>query len=266
MFYYNQNKTNNIMVTELLILFPLFIGYKVKLLNIPACIAIILFCYWIPKSVFIRALEKFYPNVKTRNLLKCNQTKLISLTFDDVPYDNVSFQKILALLDIHQQKGTFFVISDYIKEYNIQMLIKAVQNGHHLANHGKTNSMHYLKNKTDLEAEVKVCDDKIDYIYHRAGVQLPKIKYYRPGCGLFGKQMLDVVKELNHELALGSVYPNDPMVPISIVNYYYLINHIEGGDIVILHDRNWTPGMLEKLLPWMKANNYQSVTLEQLIN
>lgn len=76
--------------------------------------------------------------------------------------------------------------------------------------------------------------------------------------------MLRIVEAAGYKLALGSVYPSDPIVFSNYLNYLYLIAHIEPGDVIILHDRRWTPPMLDRLLPWMKAYGYESVTLETL--
>lgn len=161
-------------------------------------------------------------------------------------------------------KASFFVISDYINNSNKQMLIEAVQNGHQLCNHGKTNSMHALKSKSSLTNEILSCDLLIEQLYNEAKVDLPKYKIYRPGCGLFNVQMLNYMKRNNYHLTLGSVYPNDPLFRFPYLNYLYLINHIENGDIVILHDRPWTALMLEKLIKYMNDNNYVSTTLDNL--
>ena len=41
---------------------------------------------------------------------------------------------------------------------------------------------------------------------------------------------------------------------------------MSNGDIIVLHDRPWTPIMLNYLLPWMKENGYVSVTLDELFS
>ena len=74
-----------------------------------------------------------------------------------------------------------------------------------------------------------------------------------------------MTKELNYIVTLGTVYPNDPIFLIPWWNYWYLRLHIAGGDIVILHDRMWTPKMLDNLLPWLDHVNIRSVPLVQFI-
>ena len=218
----------------------------------------LIFCWWFPKWFFVdRLLEVFFPLVLTRRY----HYKHISLTFNNcLPYGN--HNDIIKLLDKHNMLGTFFIISDYINDSNKAIFVNAVKKGHQLGNHGKTESMHLLS--SNLEAEILDCDKKIKEIYAEAAIPLPSKMLYRPGCGLFSPWMIRQVDNLCYKLALGSVYSNDSIIRSSLVNYYYLINHIEGGDVIILHDRSWINPLLEMLLPWLEKNNYTSVTMDTL--
>lgn len=248
------------MIIELGIAIPLILLYRYNIINLIHIILIVLFVYWIPKFFFISGIEFFFPMVLTRRI---NSDKQIALTFDDVPCD-LSYNDLIQTLDKHNVKATLFIISDYVNDNNIQTLINAVKKGHQLGNHGRTNSAHILLSKSRLIEEIKHCDHLIREIYSKAEISLPKQMIYRPGCGLFSNRMIEEVHRLGYSLAMGSVYPNDPIVRFSWINYYYLINHIESGDIVILHDRLWTSIMLEKLLPYLQKHNYQMVTIDEL--
>jgi peptidoglycan/xylan/chitin deacetylase (PgdA/CDA1 family) len=261
------------MVTEIVLLLPLCILWYAGYINWIVIITIVVFCYWLPKWFFISLLaERLYPNIVVRNNLVADKFigKVIALTFDDVPYGDHA--RIIKLLDKYSMKGTFFVISGDIKteeETGIRSetygcLVDAVKKGHQLGNHGKTDSMHAIKSNESLEYEISHCDTLIKQIYKSAEINLPTNMVYRPGCGAFTTSMLRIANRLGYKLALGSVYPNDPIMISSLINYYYLINHIEKGDIVILHDRTWTVPLLEMLLPWLTENNYTSVTVDIL--
>lgn len=163
-------------------------------------------------------------------------------------------------------KATYFIISGDVNDSNLNIFVNAIKNGHQLANHGKTNSVHFLKSQTKLKDEIMHCDKLIKDIYKIANIDLPQVMYYRPGCGVFNTKMIQLLSQLNYKLALGSTYPNDATITSSLINYFYLKNHIEAGDIIILHDRKSTPDLLEKLLPWLILKNLQSVTLTTLFN
>lgn len=195
--------------------------------------------YALPKSIFVRGINYFFPRIITS--FKSNVS--IALTIDDVPYG--SEKEIIELCDLYNIKVTLFIIANRDAKEKEDFFINAVKNGHQLANHGITNSAHYLKSQDDLREEIEECWKFIADIYRKADVPPPK-KLYRPGCGLFSKEMLQLTEELGFRIVLGSLYPHDPHVPFSMVNYCNLIKRVEGGDIIIVHDRSWTVGMLEK--------------------
>ena len=258
------------MITEFTLLIPLLILYGFGIIGWKTILIVAFTWYWLPKFLFLDMfLEKFYPQIITHNKnhsqhFDNNGNKLIALTFDDMPYGY--HEQIIKLLDFHNMKGTFFIISSYVNDRNRQTLVNAVKNGHQLANHGKTNWMHAILSIDALVNEMYDCDQLIKKIYEEANVQIPDQMYYRPSCGLFTTKMLNIVKECDYKLALGSVYPNDPVIKSPQMNFWYIRLHIEPGDVVITHDRAWTPQMLQELLPYLTNNNYKSVTLNNLFN
>lgn len=253
------------MLTELFFISPLAMAYFFNYLKMRHILPLLFTVYWLPKFPVIYSLEYFYPTIRTRNDLIYTNDKKIYLTFDDVPYDDDTFKEILCRLEKYNFTATFFIISDYVKPNSpqYQNLVKAVQSGHHLGNHGQTNTMHWLKSKDNLSKEIDDCNELIAKIYSDANCGAEPIDVYRPGCGMFGKQMLDIIKKKDMTLVLGSVYPNDPIVRSGYINYLYIRSHLATGDIVIVHDRKWTLSMLDNLLPWMMTNGYRSRALER---
>lgn len=225
-------------------------------ISIPLSSLMIAF-YWLPRNV-ISIFERIYPTILMRNPKNSN----IALTFDDSPTG--SHKYIIDLLDGHNMKATFFIISGNITNEDKQIFINAVKNGHQLANHGKTNSVHILKKSEELINEINHCANVINEIYREANIDLPKQLLYRPGNGFCNQKMIDLVTNNNHKLTLGTVYPFDDKVKNDVINYYHLVSHITNGDIVIMHDRAWTIPLLKKLLVWMEMKKYVSVTVENL--
>jgi hypothetical protein len=109
--------------------------------------------------------------------------------------------------------------------------------------------MHLLKDLNKLNQEINSRDEKTRKIYEQANVSLPSTMVYLSGCCLFNTKMLNLVGSKKYKLVLGSVYPNDPIVCSSYINYYYYLRfHIERGDIIILNDRWRTVHLLKMLL------------------
>lgn len=177
---------------------------------------------------------------------------MVTITVDDVPYTKESFKQIIHGFDNQEVKATFFVISSLATEETIEILIETVKNGHHLANHGKTDSRHASLSKENLIDEIMSCERFIESIYQKAGVEKPEIKYYRPGCGFVNSVISSVCDELNFKIVLGSNYPSDPQVIFGTINNWYVRQHLKPNDIIILHDRSWTANSIENLIKEIK--------------
>lgn len=219
---------------------------------------VILVIYWNQMRI-ARYLFKKY------DILWENTNNEIILTFDDVPYDNRSFDKLLKVLEKHKVVATFFVISSFVNDDNIKLLTKAVYKGHHLANHGKTNKRHSSLTHTELHDEIFSCQKLITEIYNEANIPPPDIMYYRPGCGHVNKLINDYCVKNGYKIVLGTNYPCDPLVPLGFINKFYIERHLKQNDIIILHDRKWTPDMIDRLLK-EKSINTKFTSLANQIN
>jgi peptidoglycan/xylan/chitin deacetylase (PgdA/CDA1 family) len=160
--------------------------------------------------------------------------KYVILTIEDVPKDN--FKDVLDILKKHKITATFFIISGQINDNNRDFLVQAVNEGHHLANHGKTDNCHALYDKAKLEEELSHCRKEIRNIYQLAEKPLPIHQYYRPGSGIPSKEIKYYLDDTGMRLVLGSVYSHEPHIKIKKLNQWYLNINTKGGDIVILHD------------------------------
>lgn len=195
--------------------------------------------------------------------------KYVSLTFDTVTHNDSSFALIVNLLEKFKCCGTFFAPTDYnnASVTNRNLLKNILTNGHELGNHGKTNSIHFIKSGNDLWKEI---DDGYRHIYeleeeiqatHHHGYYS-----YRPVGGVWRwlGEMYHCTRRQNQNCLIGNIHPLDMILPFPYLNYLYVRFFLTHGDIVILHDLPWTPKMLEYLLPWMKENNYHVIPVREL--
>lgn len=196
------------------------------------------------------------------NIVTDNKQKKIVLTIDDVPHDYNTFNKIINILKKHDVKCTFFVISSYVNNETKKLLIEAVKNGCHLGNHGAHDVMHAKLNNKQLNNEITECDMKLTQIYNEANVKLPKQKWFRPGCGFMNDTIYEYCKTNNYKIVLGSNYPSDPQIKLGMLNNMYVLKNLTDGDIVILHEREWTVNYLEDLIINIKKRNYEISDLD----
>jgi len=238
-------------------------------------IAIIALIYWLPR-LFINWVDSKYEwthfyipdRVQSPPSWGARKTKPILLTFDDIPYDPLgeSFQQILNVLDQYNHKAIFFVISSHVNHNNYKWLVRAVERGHCLANHGRTNAYHCFFGQSYLKSELEDCNSLIQQIYRDAHVLHPQINFYRPGGGIMNQTILNVCEELKMTPLLGSVYPHDPIFRFSWLNIWYIKQHLEENDIIILHDRSWTPELLSELFEWFSETDFEPISYGYLEN
>lgn len=126
---------------------------------------IIMLCslYWIIRIPKTFAVELFDNSVisddfknKITNLTN-GEEKIAYLTFDDGPNISVT-PKILDILKSEEVKATFFVVGKHVEEYP-QIVKRAYEEGHYIANHGYShnNKILYKSEESFLE-EVKKTD------------------------------------------------------------------------------------------------------------
>jgi len=238
----------------------------ILMLMIPSILGII---YLLPKSIIKFLASKydtihfFIPNrseiISTSSSDDITCVKNVLLTFDDVPYDEDSFSKLLDILRTFREKAIFFVISSQINESNSHLLVRAIKEGHCLSNHGVYNHYHCFRSYETVKYEIEACQNHIRQIYWNAQKEYPKLHFFRPGGGIMNSTIQQICSELNMIPLLGSVYPHDPHIRSTDMNLWYIQYHLEENDILILHDRIWTPVLLQKLLKWMHKNNFRTV-------
>jgi peptidoglycan/xylan/chitin deacetylase (PgdA/CDA1 family) len=180
-------------------------------------------------------------------------------------------------------KATFFVIADEktrSSETIKSHLINAIRDGHQLANHGTSETTHAFLSANALKSEVEQCDSFLNQLYEQAAnkndndrqtLSKPPItidnnvnlKFYRPGGGLINPNTMSASQLPMHCLTLGTVYPHDPFSTSDWLNFQLIRAKLAARDVVILHDRRWTPALLRRLLPWMQQNSFLSRTLNE---
>lgn len=196
--------------------------------------------YWYIMSIAQYVLSNY-------DIIFSNNENKIILTIDDVLYQHESFEEILNVLNKYKCKTTFFMISSLVNDKNKHLIIRAIKEGHHIANHGKHNTMHALFKYADLEDEIEPCQKLIEELYAEANVNIPEVKYFRAGVGIVTDAINQYCKDNNYKIVLGTNYCSDPKFSLVWLNEYYVMNHLKPNDIIILHDRKWTPELLERL-------------------
>ena len=106
---------------------------------------IILFLYFL----FFKSYRNIIPvnindDISLNDITKSNK-KIAYLTFDDGPTTTAT-SKVLDILKSENVKATFFVLGKHVKE-NPDLVKRAYQEGHYIANHGYSHNNEILYKK-----------------------------------------------------------------------------------------------------------------------
>lgn len=217
----------------------------------------------------MRASLLDHPRVREfldRNVLCAVSTgeRRVALTFDDGPSPR-NTPKLLDLLAEVRARATFFLLGRYVGRYRA-VADRIVREGHEVANHGHWHAPLPLLPRCWKIREIEEGARRIE----RATGRRPR--YYRPAMGWFNQQVLDLLRDRGQRPVIGSIHPRDSRRPGADSIVAHVMERIEPGAIVILHDGGWTPRVdrsqtleaVSLLVPRLRERGYGFATLSEL--
>ncbi|MGG0588028.1 polysaccharide deacetylase family protein [Priestia megaterium] len=192
------------------------------------------------------------------------QKKKIALTFDDGPTSDETVQ-ILDLLKEYDAKATFFVVGSRVEHY-ASIVEREIREGHEVGNH----TFHHLiwtRNVSEKQL-IKEIELTQEAIFNINGYQ-PSL--FRPVQGFYNQKLVDVVERSNLQVVLWSQEHDTRDWDRPGVEYIvqHVLNDIENGDIILLHDhvngKSQTILALKRILPTLKEKGYEFVTISELL-
>lgn len=190
-----------------------------------------------------------------------DQGRQIALTFDDGP-SLQNTEEILSILKEYGIRATFFVIGENAAAdpQRIRMIHEA---GHEIGNHTYTHAYISQIEKEALREEIQKTEDVLKNITG----ERPSV--FRPPGGYYDEQSLAVLEEMGYRNILWSLDTRDWSMPKSDTIVSKIEEHAGGGDIILFHDLNDkrlpTPEALKRILPYLKENGYEFVTISEMI-
>lgn len=183
-----------------------------------------------------------------------------ALTFDDGPSPQYTPQ-VLALLDKFEAHGTFFMVGTNVSQYP-KLLQQVAAKGNEIAAHTMTHpDPDYLSDSEldyEITASVTVLRETSDQPVH----------YFRPPYGAHNYIYRKKAPELDVKIVCWTVDPRDWSGINSDLIAERVLDNLEPGCIVLLHDgggnRQETVDALEIILREANARGYNSVTLSNL--
>ena len=175
---------------------------------------------------------------------------VIALTFDDGPHPEITPQ-VLAMLEKHQVKGTFFVIGASVDTYP-ELAKQIVDEGHQIANH--TYSHPDLAKLSDSEV-LREIQQTQDAIFNATGAT-PEL--YRLPYGSGGVRVVRLLKPLMS--IIWNVDSEDWQSKDKELIVEQVLMHLQPQSLLLMHDTHHaTAPALDELIPLLKERGYRFV-------
>lgn len=183
----------------------------------------------------------------------------VALTIDDAPRPGTT-DEILRVLERHGARATFFVIGSRARRH--PDLVRAIRRGGHEIGH------HMWRDRRSLaldSASFRRALLRTDSTLARFGDQ----RWLRPGGGLYSDRMVRAARRHGHRIALGDVYPLDPVVRWPAPVTRFVLAWVRPGSVIILHDGEGrgerTAEVLRRVLPELRERGLDVVSLGDLV-
>lgn len=189
-----------------------------------------------------------------------------ALTFDDGP----SPRNTGGLLDVlarHGARATFFLIADRVRRH-AELARRIVAEGHEVAIHGRFHLPAWLLPRGLLMRDLEHCAAAVREVCGGS------VRHYRAPFGLVFPAQSAWVRATGLSPVLGSIYPRDHAVRRAETIARRVLDRLEPGSIVILHDasaladldRSATLGAVEAILKEAAARSLRSVSVAELVD
>jgi peptidoglycan-N-acetylglucosamine deacetylase len=216
------------------------------IVTLPACAP-----FWLVRAADAVTLECLF-------FVESNEP-VVALTVDDGP-DPVSTPAILDLLEAHDARATFFLISGRVPG-NEAVVERLVREGHEIGNHFTSEKpASFRLSADDFERDLL----EADAVLARYG----NLRWARPADGIFTRSMIETMERHGYRCALGSIYPFDTLRRSADPIATWTLRSVRPGGIIVLHEGGErgerTAEALAEILPELTERGYRVVTLSEL--
>ena len=183
----------------------------------------------------------------------------IILTFDDGPDPTVTPQ-VLDVLKEYQVPATFFCIGRKIPE-NEALLQRIHDEGHIIGNHSYSHDilLDFYPFWT-IRKELRQTNELIAKVIGK------KPRFFRPPYGITNPAIARALRKRDFTVVGWNIRSFDTVIKEVDVLMERVISQLQPGGIILFHDTNPAlPVILRQLLEYLKANDYQVVSLSQAI-
>lgn len=180
--------------------------------------------------------------------------KYIAFTFDDGPSKN-NTKDIVNYLKDNKAHATFFMLGNSMAN-NPDIVNYVLEHGNEIGSHTYSHKNLKRISLDEVESEMRLTQEAYNSITNK------DIKLLRPPYGAINEKIKET---FSYPYILWSVDTLDWRYKNSDYLYNYVINNVNDGDIVLMHDiHDSTKVALEKILPELYAKGYRVVSVSEL--
>ena len=195
----------------------------------------------------------YLPSNNESEVFNKTYDKIVAFTFDDGPSEYT--MEIVNTLILNNSKATFFGLGNRMK-YNQEIVKNVLNNGMEIGSHTYA---HKNLNKLTIE-EIDEEINSTNIIFNE--ITGENIKLLRPP---YGNANELVKSRVNTPIITWNIDTNDWLYKDSEHVYNHIIENIESGDIILMHDvYSETVEAVKKVVPYLIEKGYKITTVSEL--
>lgn len=195
----------------------------------------------------------YLPSNNESEVFNKTYDKIVAFTFDDGPSEYT--MEIVNTLVLNNSKATFFELGNRMK-YNQEIVKNVLNNGMEIGSHTYA---HKNLNKLTIE-EIDEEINSTNIIFNE--ITGENIKLLRPP---YGNANELVKSRVNTPIITWNIDTNDWLYKDSEHVYNHIIENIESGDIILMHDvYSETVEAVKKVVPYLIEKGYKITTVSEL--
>lgn len=195
----------------------------------------------------------YLPSNNESEVFNKTYDKIVAFTFDDGPSEYT--MEIVNTLVLNNSKATFFELGNRMK-YNQEIVKNVLNNGMEIGSHTYA---HKNLNKLTIE-EIDEEINSTNIIFNE--ITGENIKLLRPPYGNINEL---VKSRVNTPIITWNIDTNDWLYKDSEHVYNHIIENIESGDIILMHDvYSETVEAIKKVVPYLIEKGYKITTVSEL--
>lgn len=179
----------------------------------------------------------------------------------NVAWGNDELLQILDIFDKHELKMTFFLVGRWAAKF--PDLVKEIhKRGHEFGNHAYSDP--HLPKLTDEKIREEI--QRTTAAIRSAIGEDVAVSYFSPPYNDFDDRVVRIAAELGYKTVICSLDTADWMRPGVDRIVRRIVPNAHNGAIVLMHPTEQTPGALEEMIPALKGQGYELVTIGEILS